>query len=179
MPASPVGYPGTPEYPPIYIALNIMADPVVSSELDETPLAVAPVHGSASILLATLIGGPFAAAYLVRSNLALLGREIRPLRYVLTLMAIGIVALYIAMQTPPDFVSQFLSTTLLSLFLVGLYLVFLNRRIPPSEPRAKRSLWYGVAAGIVVNLAVNGFVFKLTAMQEAWKTGFSAWEQRR
>jgi hypothetical protein len=129
------------------------------ANVEEASSTEAPaLHGSASMLIATLIGGPFAAAYLVRSNFVRLHLASHARRHALVLAVFGAIALYLTIDAPPDLVSRSLLSVPFALLSVGLYLVFLERGKRADTARRRRSVWYGVAAGVVARLVIVGLI---------------------
>lgn len=109
-------------------------------------------------MFATFIGGPFAAAYLVRANFVGLKREVDARRHALALAVCGAVALYLTIDAPPDPISRSILSIPFSLLSVGLYLVVFNRPVLTGAVQRKRSVWWGVLAGVLARIAILGVI---------------------
>jgi hypothetical protein len=137
-------------------------------------------YSTAAFWVATALGGPFAAAWLARVNrLSQVERSTSGVNQEAVLWLIGVVAGWIAYKTPPDFISQFVSTGLFSFVAVGLWLAFCPQQSDAAAVSSvQASLWRAAVVGLVAKYAVLGALLHVSSVVSVTEQGWARWSQR-
>lgn len=123
------------------------------------------LHSLFSISLAASVGGAFASGYLIYKNFVLINRAAEAKRSIALFSAIGMVALFSAWHTPPDFLSFMLSVGLPQIAVVVLAAWNLQANVFAAHRYIDgkfRSLWFAFAIGALVNVAIKGLFYGIS-----------------
>lgn len=129
------------------------------------PRSDARLHKRTGIAVATLVGGPIAAAYLVYDNFKQLGLRDKARRSLVWFCLGSCLFWLVAWHTPIDLISQFIAVTLPSLISVVLAVQFLQGEIIATHRLsgcAFRSVWFGFVIGVAANVAARGLFYVLS-----------------
>lgn len=124
------------------------------------------LHSLAAIGIATLLGGPFAAGYLVHRNFMGLGHRRSANLALGWFGAGGLLALYVAWHTPPDVISFMLSVGFPVLIAVLVATRIMQGQAIKSHRLAggpMHSNWFALVPGIAACLAINALSYGLAS----------------
>ena len=131
-----------------------------------------------ALWVATLVGGLFAAAWLVRRNRLCAVVPTSAIRQDVPLWLGGIVALFISLNCPPDLLSQLLSAGLFSFVVLGVWLLATKDSIPVAAPGTgvKGSIWVALATALVVAFAIRGATSSIESISSTATSSFHNWQ---
>ena len=133
----------------------------VSDPLAPTALRL---HSFGAIVIAAFFGGAIAAGYLAFLNFRLVGQPKRAVHALAAFTIGGLIALYVAWHTPPDFLSFQLSVGIPQLIASCLAAWYLQGSLlngHRSFGGAFRSKWFAFGIALLCNASINLLFYAL------------------
>jgi hypothetical protein len=135
-------------------------------------------YSTGSLWIATVIGGPFAAAWLARRNrLSTLGGGRKQVALEAILWISGVIVIWISLITPPDPISQLLRAGLFGYLCVGLWLVLSRSTSVSSDAVNQRRAptWHAIAVGLITNCAMFGCATRIPLITLSAHNAYANW----
>jgi hypothetical protein len=134
-------------------------------------------YSTESIWVATVIGGPLAAAWLARRNRLAVPEGRKQAAREATLWISGGIAIWISLTIPPDPISQLLSAGVFSYICVGGWLVLSPTTAVSSDAVNQRRapIWQAIAVGLVTNFAIFGCAARIKWITLSARGAYATW----
>jgi len=117
--------------------------------------------------MAAVIGGAFAVGYLAFQNFRAIGQHSKAKWVLFGFIIGGVIALWVAWHTPPDFLSFQLSVGIPQLVVALLAASLLHGTLLSAHREAGgafRSKWFAFGIGVFSNLAIKALFYALSSV---------------